>query len=251
MKEKDRYLRQLLIGDIEGATGRPLIVYFSQLDQQINHTDPDDLSEILSGVAGDSADLVIQTPGGLIDAAEKIIGILRRRFTHWRVFVPSWAKSAGTVVALASNEIVLGLNSELGPIDPHFFVNGIQSPCELISQDPTQQYVLKEMARLAVERTRALAKITLETGMMHGKESAKIEDTIAKISSANGYMSHGAVIDYSEAINLGLHAKFLEPADDLWQKIWLLYCMYDYDTKAKNIGRIFEGSKYSIARLRQ
>jgi len=48
VKEKDRYLRQLLIGDIEAATSRSLVVFLSQLDQEINHTDPDDLSEILS-----------------------------------------------------------------------------------------------------------------------------------------------------------------------------------------------------------
>jgi len=41
VKEKDRYLRQLLIRDIEAVTKRPLVVFFSQLDQRINHTDPD------------------------------------------------------------------------------------------------------------------------------------------------------------------------------------------------------------------
>lgn len=43
-KEKDRYIRQLLISDITAITNRPLIVYFSQLDQEISHTDPDDIA---------------------------------------------------------------------------------------------------------------------------------------------------------------------------------------------------------------
>jgi hypothetical protein len=78
VKEKDRYLRQLLINDIQGATRRPIFVYFAQLDQIINHTDPDDLAEILSGVDGEEADFFIQTPGGNVDATEKLIGILRQ-----------------------------------------------------------------------------------------------------------------------------------------------------------------------------
>lgn len=140
VKEKDRYLRQLLISDIEGATGRHLFVYFAQLDQQINHTDPDDLSEILSGIDVKEADFYIQTPGGNVDATEKLIGILRQIFTSWRVIVPSWAKSAGTVVALSAQDIVLGINSELGPIDPQWFINGTNIPCELIASDPQQPY---------------------------------------------------------------------------------------------------------------
>lgn len=148
VKEKDRYLRQLLISDIEGATGRPLFVYFSQLDQEINHTDPDDLSEILSGVKGEEADFFIQTPGGNVDATEKLVGILRQRLKSWRVIVPSWAKSAGTVIALSSTEIVLGINSELGPIDPQWRIDIGNVPCEVIGADPKQSYVVQQLAQL-------------------------------------------------------------------------------------------------------
>ncbi len=63
-------------------------------------------------------------------------------------------------------------------------------------------------------------------------------------------MSHGAVIDYGEAVSLGLSATYLPPDDEIWKRIWLLYCMYDYDTKADNIGRIIEGERFSIARPR-
>ncbi|MFO1126459.1 MAG: hypothetical protein U1E25_15035 [Methylocystis sp.] len=248
VKEKDRYLRQLLISDIEGATGRPLFVYFAQLDQVINHTDPDDLSEILSGIQGDEADFFIQTPGGNVDATEKLIGILRQRLKSWRVIVPSWAKSAGTVIALSSNDIVLGINSELGPIDPQWISNGLNIPCEILGSDPTQPHHIQQLAQLAVKRMRQLAFNLLQNGMMSGKGKQEIDDVLAKISSTNGYMSHGAVIDFSEAKALGLNVSFLQPDDELWKQLWLLYCMYDYDTKANNIGRIIEGEKFSISR---
>jgi len=71
---------------------------------------------------------------------------------------------------------------------------------------------------------------------------------LSKISSSGGYLSHGAVIDYNEAINLGLNVDYLLPDDELWRRIWILYCMYDYDTKQNKLGKNFEGSAYSIAR---
>lgn len=252
VKEKDRYLRQLLIGDIEASTGRPLVVYFSQLNQTINEQDPDDLAEVLSGIEADDIDLMLQTPGGSVDACEKIITVLRKRCKAYRVIVPSWAKSAGTVIAISSQEIIMGLNSELGPIDPQWAINGpgtMPVPCELLAQDPQFAQHLRSMAALAAQRMKAMASKFLQEGMMAGKSSQDVASVIEKISNSTGYMSHGAVIDYEEAIELGLTATYIPHTADLWRKIWLLYCMYDYDTKIKNVGKVFEGRRYSLARL--
>lgn len=247
-KEKDRYLRQLLILDIEALTGRPLFVYFSQLDQEINHSDPDDIAEIIQAIPGPSADLLIQTPGGSVDACEKIISVLQKKFTDYRVIVPSWAKSAGTVIALSSTEIVLGINSELGPIDPHFQVGGMPVPCQVIAADPNLPTHFKTLAQLAASRMRQMAFDLLDKGMMKGKSRPEIDGVLDKISDTAGYMSHGAVIDFEEAKNLGLKASYLNPEDEIWKRIWLLYCMYDYDTKVKKLGKVFEGNRFSISR---
>ena len=249
-KEKDRYLRQLLILDIEELTGRPLIVYFSQLDQEISHTDPDDIAEIIQAVDSKSVDLFIQTPGGSVDACEKIISVLRKKFDDYRVIVPSWAKSAGTVIALSSSEIVLGINSELGPIDPHFKVNGSPVPCQIVAADPALPQHFRTMADLSAKRMRQMAFDILDRGMMHGKDKAEIDEVINKISDSTGYMSHGAVIDYDEAKALGLSATYLEPDDQVWRRIWLLYSLYDYDSRIKSLGKIFEGNRFSISRAR-
>ena len=88
----------------------------------------------------------------------------------------------------------------------------------------------------------------LDRGMMHGRDKADIDAVLNKISDTAGYMSHGAVIDYHEATALGLKAEYLPPDDEIWRRIWLLYSMYDYDTKLKNLGKIFEGTRFSIAR---
>jgi len=83
---------------------------------------------------------------------------------------------------------------------------------------------------------------------MRGKTEKEVDAALEKISGADGYKSHGAVIDYSEAVELGFRVEYLPPENELWKKIWLLYCLYDVDSKEKGAGRIIEGEKLSIAR---
>ncbi len=249
-KEKDRYLRQLLLSDIEEESGRETIVYFSQLNQGISHTDADDISEIIDGLASKSADLIIQTPGGMVDAVEKFVTVLKARLTDYRVIVPSWAKSGGTVIAMSSQKILLGVNSELGPIDPQMFVPEIGPvPCEFVANDESQPHIIRQIAASSVERMRELAKRILRDGMLADANEDKIETILDKISSSKTYKSHGAVIDFSEAESLGLDVQFMDPHSSYWKKIWLSYCCYDYDCKTKGIAKITEGARFSIARV--
>lgn len=248
VKEKDRYLRQLLIGDIQETTGRELVVFFSVNHHQsgnLDFNDADDLSEVLDGCKTNEIDLLVQTPGGNPDACEKLISILDHRLDNYRVLVPSWAKSAGTIVAISSSEIIMGLNSELGPIDPHF--NGI--PAEFIKDDPAQNYPTKKLAEHAIERTKRLAKSVLAKGMLKDRDEVEVDNLVTQLSSATNYFSHGAVINATEAKSLGLNVTYLDPNEILWKQIWLLYCMYDYDFKIRNYAKIFEGKKNSITRL--
>ena len=64
-------------------------------------------------------DLILHTPGGDIAATESLVYYLKQIFgRNIRVFVPQMAMSAGTMIALASKEIIMGKESSLGPIDP-------------------------------------------------------------------------------------------------------------------------------------
>lgn len=248
-KEKDRYLRQLLIADLEKITGREAIVYFSQLNEGIGHSDADDISEIIEGLETKDIDLIIQTPGGMVDAVEKFVTVLNARLNSFRVIVPSWAKSGGTVIAMASDGILLGVNSELGPIDPQMFLPDIGPvPCEFVANDESQPQVIQQLAGTAVDRMRALAKRILQDKMLKDSSEEEIDIAIKKISSSDTYRSHGAVIDFTEAQELGLSVEWMAPEDELWRTVWLLYCCYDYDTSLKGIGKITEGAVNSIAR---
>lgn len=243
VKEKDRYLRQLLIKDIQAQSERELVVYFTNTGH-IDFKDADDISEVLADCKTGEIDLLIQTPGGNIDACEKLISVLGQRSNSYRVLIPSWAKSAGTIIAISSKEIVMGVNSELGPIDPQF--NGI--PAEFVRDDPAQPYPHKKIAENAIVRTKQLGSQVLSKGMLKGREPTEIDDLVNQLGSTQSYLSHGAVINAQEAQSLGLNIRYLDPEDEMWQRLWLLYCMYEHDCTIRRYAKIFEGARFSIAR---
>src|SRR3954452_20289900 len=63
-------------------------------------------------------DIILHTPGGLVLAAEQIAKALVERKDKVTVFVPHYAMSGGTLIALAADEIVMDANAVLGPVDP-------------------------------------------------------------------------------------------------------------------------------------
>ena len=128
--QKDRYLRQLLIRDIEAITGRRLLVYFSNRFKgaQINQRDCDYFVELFGDLKGRPCDLLIETGGGETPATEALASYVRQVSPDFRAIVPSSAKSNGTLLCLAANEIVMSSSSQLGPIEPA--VQGI--PCSIL-----------------------------------------------------------------------------------------------------------------------
>jgi ClpP class serine protease len=63
-------------------------------------------------------DLILHTPGGLVLAAEQIAKALVEHNGKVTVFIPHYAMSGGTLIALAAAEIVMDRNAVLGPVDP-------------------------------------------------------------------------------------------------------------------------------------
>lgn len=242
---KDRYLRQLLIKDIEEITGRKLVVYFTDCDNtraDIDTSDDVRIQELLSECHGEAFDLLLETNGGFTDATEKICSMLRL-CSDYRVIVPRRAKSNGTVIALSGTEIVMGFESELGPIDP--FINGI--PVEFILNAPIGSMTALDIqfAETARKQTRKLAKDMLSTGMMREFSEQLINETIDRIATRDHYHSHGSVISATEAQNLNLKVNFMTPDSDLWKRIWLLRSMYQFDCAHLGYSKIFETARIS------
>src|SRR5690242_21071524 len=92
--------------------GFPLVRY-------IDIQDSEEVLRALRLTADDvPIDIVLHTPGGLALAAEQIAHAICRRKAKVTVYVPHYAMSGGTLIALAADEIVLDSNAVLGPVDP-------------------------------------------------------------------------------------------------------------------------------------
>ena len=87
-----------------------------------NHIDIEDSEAVLRAIRltppDQPIDFILHTPGGLVLAAGQIAKALAERKAKVTVFIPHYAMSGGTLIALAADEIVMDANAVLGPVDP-------------------------------------------------------------------------------------------------------------------------------------
>lgn len=121
---QQRYEHRMdLLRRIEARTHRPIIVYAANLNvpnipNSLDHTDVTPFSDLTRTVPGRAIDVLLHSPGGLAEAAERIVHLLRARFDSVRFIIPHTAFSAATMLATSADELVLDDTSALGPIDP-------------------------------------------------------------------------------------------------------------------------------------
>lgn len=262
-----RYQRQTLIRDIE-AKNPTLLCYVAGLKAPVDRADTLGFVDMLHNVTpGEPIDLLLHTPGGDVDAAEKLITLLRSMVGEdgqLRVIVPDFAKSAGTLMTLGANVIVMSDSSELGPIDPQVtlrdsngndishsvltYLNAYRAaetelrskPDDLPSRimfekfDPT---VIRKFTSVK-DRARTFAENLLKR---RGANFSKIANDLMDI---NTYPSHGQMIGWEAARNIGLNVEYLAPTDALWRKYWALYCHLRLAIESDQ--RIFESNYVSL-----
>src|SRR3979490_2715335 len=81
-------------------------------------------------------DLVLHTPGGIVLAALQVAKAVREHKAKVTVFVPHYAMSGGTLIALAADEIVMCEHSVLGPIDPQLGDSPAASLIKVVGEKP-------------------------------------------------------------------------------------------------------------------
>lgn len=149
--------RQKLIEGIGKMRGRPLVVFATtsipkgQVPNYLNREDLVPLSELFGTIDGDEIDILLETPGGLAEVAIEVVNLLRPRFRFVGFVVPHVAMSAGTMLAMSGNEILMDFRSSLGPIDPQFAgVDGKPIPAQAIVKgvETIREQVDKEGGRL-------------------------------------------------------------------------------------------------------
>lgn len=113
--------------EIEKLRKRALLVYAAQFlppvhekaPIQIDLGDVDGFVDLVeSAQAHQAVDVLVHSPGGSPEATERIVGLLRGRFSDVAFLVPHSAYSAATMLCLSGNEIIMHPGAVLGPIDP-------------------------------------------------------------------------------------------------------------------------------------
>ncbi len=148
-------------------------------------------------------DLILHTPGGLVLAAEQIAFALKKRPGKVTVFVPHYAMSGGTLIALAADEIVMDPNAVLGPLDPQigqFPAASILKVLELKQPKDIddQTLILADVGRKAINQVSAVVRDLLSDRM----DLDQAERVAALLSS--GTWTHDYPITVEQARELGL-----------------------------------------------
>ena len=224
-------MRQRLIAALEKNRGSRVIVLIHRQETMsllgfplLRYIDVDDSEQVIRAIHMTDPDmpldLVLHTPGGLVLASYQIAHAIRMHRGKITVFVPHYAMSGGTLIALAADEIVMEEHAVLGPVDPQLGEYPASSLVKLAEAKPIsdiddRSWLLADMGRKAIEQIRSQVRSLLD-----GKYSTEKAEELARILT-EGRWTHDYPITYEEAKNLGLHV-----VKDIPPEIFQLMSLY-------------------------
>src|SRR3981189_813430 len=177
-------------------------------------------------------DLVLHTPGGLVLAALQIAKAVRDHKAKVTVFVPHYAMSGGTLIALAADEIVMCTHSVLGPIDPQLGQSPAASLIKVVEEKPIariddQTLIMADVGRKAIGQIKQAATELLERRLSTEKASELAEQL------ATGKWTHDYPIWASTARALGLTV-----STDMPDAVLELMKLYPQPIRTQNAGGV-------------
>ncbi len=262
-------VRRKYLKELHKQTGRNVIAYYSGwlsnpsapgLD--VNDEDKAAFMMAIHGLKKESGlDLILHTPGGGIAAAESLVDYLRRVFgTNIRAIVPHLAMSAGTMIACTCKSIVMGKQSNLGPIDPQLeglpaaaVKKEIERALKEIKDDPTKEifwkYVLNKyrptfvsQCELAISMASKFVNDRLMDNMFLGDPNAKekVEKIVSGLSDIDQNMSHARHIHIDTCESLGLKIERLEDKQDFQEAVLTVHHCYMHSISVSGASKIVE-----------
>lgn len=269
-------VRRRYLSALAQRTGRNVIVYYSGWlskppAQGIAICD-DDKNGFMNTVhrldRSKGLDLILHTPGGDIAATESLVHYLREMFgKNIRAIVPQIAMSAGTMIACACKEIILGKQSNLGPIDPQ--LNGVAAQAVIDEFEeavkevglnpaaiPIWQAIIGKYhptfigeCKRAIGWSQDIVDRWLRTGMFDGEIEAeqKAAQIVAKLSDHEDTKTHSRHIHLSDCVSMGLRVIQLENDPDLQDLVLSVHhaCMHTFAmTNAHKFVENHEGVAY-------
>ncbi len=165
-------------------------------------------------------DFILHTPGGLVLAATQIAMALKKHPAKVTVFVPHYAMSGGTFIALAADEIVMDENAVLGPVDPQLGNRAAASILKVLEEKPIDRIedetiMMADLSRKAIQQVQH----SVETILADKMDPEKARETARILST--GTWTHDYPITVDEARALGLPV-----STDMPQEVYDLMALY-------------------------
>ncbi len=214
--------RMRAIRTIEQAHGSRVITMIHRQERRsllgfsvARHIDLEDAQTIIAAIKETPRDmpidLILHTPGGLVLAAMQIARAVEAHPAKVDVYVPVYAMSGGTLIALAADEIVMGEFSVLGPIDPQIAGFPAASIAKVPKIKPIEQVfdltlILADVSEKALDQVKRGAVELLTPQMEEGAARALAEKL------AGGHWTHDYALTAEEARSLGLPVKVAMPS---------------------------------------
>ncbi|HRQ60051.1 MAG TPA: S49 family peptidase [Alphaproteobacteria bacterium] len=253
-------VRRKYLAELHKYTGRNVIAYYSgwlqKPDIEGSQINDDDKNGFMMAVHGldckKGLDLILHTPGGGIAATESIIDYIHRKFSNskneidLRVIVPQIAMSAGTMIACSGKAVLMGKQSNLGPIDPqlkgipaHGVIEEFKRAHEEIKVDSsklaTWQFILQKYhptflseCENAIALSEEFVLKNLENIMFSGDKQAdkKAKKIVDYLTAYKDRKTHGRHINIDECKKIGLKIVSLEADQNLQDLVLTIHHCY-------------------------
>lgn len=222
-KRKSRIIAVVHRQEPMGILGIPMLRYIDLNDAE------DVLEAIRKTPTNKPLEFILHTPGGLVLPALQIARAIKAHPARTTVFVPHYAMSGGTLIALAADEIVLSEHAVLGPIDPQIGGLPAASVVRVAQEKPIQAtddytLVLADVGAMAITQLQKAARELL-TGTVSDNAAVAIAEQLS-----SGRWTHDYPIAHGEAREIGLNV-----SNDMPKEIMQLMALFP-DTIRRNTG---------------
>ena len=245
-------VRKKYLKSISDITDRNTIAYYSgwlqkpdSSDTAINDKDKSGFMLTINKLdKAKGLDLLLHTPGGDIAATESLVDYLYSVFEkNIRVIIPRFLCPLGTMISLSSKEIIMGKQSNLGPIDPQ--MGGLA--CQAILQEfedakkdiranPNNALIWQTIigkyhptlllsCKQAIEWSEKMVSEWLNYNMCDG-DANKVKSIIKIFADHTAQKAHSRHISRKECIDAGLSIIELEDNQDLQDAVLTTHHAY-------------------------
>lgn len=211
--------------------------------------------------------LLLHTPGGVPGAANALVEYLHSKFADIEVIVPTFAMSAGTMISLGADRVVMGRQSQLGPIDAQMqtkhgsvsagaMLENFQRAREEIAADQNLAHLwhpilqsmgpsLNQEAADALAFGEAMVKGWLEKRMFAGESNAAELATNAAhhFNATTVHKNHSRRIDRDEARSVNIKVEDLEDSQDLQEAVLTAYHIASLNFTVTKAVKIFASTQ--------